>query len=87
MVTFIITPVVTALVTYIITRLYYKQLTDHIRKSVISQEVNQYPLTENIKSSDPTCNCAIAMDPNPAYGTATTTKMKDPAYATVNLLS
>ena len=85
MVTFIITLVVTALISVIITSLYYKHLIDHIRKSVISQEGHPHALTEDIKRHDPvyaTTRIDIPMDTNPAYGTATTIKMDtNPAYA------
>ena len=86
MVTFIITLVVTALISVIITSLYYKHLIDHIKQSVIRQEGDSHALTEDIKSNDPayaTTRANITMDTNPAYGTATTIKMDtNPAYAT-----
>ena len=82
MVTFIITLVVIALITYIITSLYYKQL---FKKSFIRQEGDSHALTEDIKSNDPayaTTRANITIDTNPAYGTATTIKMdSNPAYA------
>ena len=83
MVTFIITLVVTALISVIITSMYYKH------KSVISQEGDSHALTEDIKKHDPIYATAIktnvTMDPNPAYGTADTIKMDtNPAYATTN---
>ena len=84
MVTFIITLVVTALISVIITSLYYKH--HYIKKSVIRQEGGSHALTEDIKNSDPTYAIArvnVPMDTNPAYGTATTIKMDtNPAYAT-----
>ena len=77
MITFIITLVVTALISVIITSLYYKH-----KKSLIRQE---HALTEDIKSNDPayaTTRANITMDTNPAYGTATAIKMDtNPAYA------
>ena len=84
MVTFIITLVVTALISVIITSLYYKR--HYIKKSVIRQEGDSHALTEDIKSNDPaayaTTRANITMDTNPAYGTATTIKMdSNPAYA------
>ena len=84
MVTFIITLVVTALTTYIITSMYYKHLIDHTMKSVINQEGDPH---EDNKRHDPayatTVKTNITMDTNPAYGTATTIKMDtNPAYAT-----
>ena len=86
MVTFIITLVVTALTSIIITSMYYKHLIDRIR-SAISQEGHPHALTEDIKRHDPTyattIKTNITMDTNPAYGTATTIKMDtNPAYAT-----
>ena len=83
MVTFIITLVVTAPITYIITSLYYKHL---FKKSVIRQEGDSHALTEDIKSNDPAYAIAkanVPMDTNPAYGTTATIKMDtNPAYAT-----
>ena len=83
MVTFIITLVVTALITYIITSMYYEH------KSVISQEGNVHTLTEDTIRQDPafttTIKTNVAMDTNPAYGTATAVKMDtNPAYATTS---
>ena len=85
MVTFIITLVVSVLITLIITSLYYKH--HYNKKSLIRQEDDSHALTEDIKSNDPaayaTTRANITMDTNPAYGTATTIKMDiDPAYAT-----
>ena len=81
-VTFIITLVVTALISVIITSLYYKHL---FKKSLIRQEGDSHALTEDIKSNDPayaTTRANITMDTNPAYGTATAIKMDtNPAYA------
>ena len=79
MVTFIITLVVTALISVIITSLYYKR-----HKSV---EGGSHALTEDIKSNDPavyaTPRANVPMDTNPAYGTTATIKMDiNPAYAT-----
>ena len=77
MVTFIITLVVTALISIIITSMYYNY---------------QYGLKEKIKvDNDKNFNTkqkvpygGIAMDTNPAFGTATTIKTNaDPAYATI----
>ena len=86
MVTFIITLVVTALISIIITSMYYKHLIDRIRKSVISQEGDPH---EDINKYDSTYATTIqtnvTMDTNPAYGTATTIKMNtNPAYATTS---
>ena len=86
MVTFIITLVVTALISVFITSLYYKHL---IIKSAINQEGDSHSLTENInKRHDPTYATAsanIIMDTNPAYGTTATIKMDtNPAYATTS---
>ena len=83
MVTFSITLVVTALISIIITSLYYKH--HYNKKSLIGQEGDIHALTEDIKSNDPdTTGANIIMDTNPAYGTATTIKMDtNPAYATV----
>ena len=83
MVTFIITLVVTALISVIITGMYYKH------KSVISQEGDTHALTKDIKRDDSTyvttTKTNITMDTNPAYGTATTIKMDtNPAYATTS---
>ena len=78
MVTFIITLVVTTLISVIITSLYYKR-----HKSV---EGGSHALTEDIKNNDPayaTPRANVPMDTNPAYGTATSIKMDtNPAYAT-----
>ena len=77
--------IVTALVSVIITSLYYKHLIGRTRKSVISQEGDPHALTEDIKRHDPACATTrtdIPMSTNPAYGTATTIKMNtNPAYA------
>ena len=82
MVTIIITLVGTALITYIITSMYYKHLIDCIKKSVISQEGDPH---DNIKEYDPayvTTTISNIMDTSPAFGTATTMKMDtNPAYA------
>ena len=83
MVTFIVTLVVTALISVIITSMYYKH------KSFISQEGDSHALTEDTKRCDPlyatTTKTNITMDTNPAYGTATTIKMDtNPAYATTS---
>ena len=83
MVTFIITLVVTALISVIITSMYYKH------KSVISQEGDSHALTEDNKRHDPsyatTIKTNITMNTNPAYGTATAIKMDtNPAYATTS---
>ena len=84
MATFIITLVLTVLICIIITHLYYKHLIDHIRKSAI-KEGDQHPLKEDIKRHDPANAAKVTMDPNPAYGTASTIKMDtNPAYATTN---
>ena len=85
MVTFIITLVVTALISVIITSLYYKH--HYIKKSVIRQEGDSHALTDDINSNDPAAYAIarvnVPMDTNPAYGTATTIKMDtNPAYAT-----
>ena len=84
MVTFI-TLVVTALIIYIITRVYYKH------KSFISQEGNSHALAEDTKRHDPayatTIKTNITMDTNPAYGTATAIKMDtNPAYGTATAI-
>ena len=88
MVTFIITLVVTALISVIVTSLYYKR--HYIKKSVIRQESDSHAITEDIKSNDPAYAIArvnVPMDTNPAYGTVTTIKMDaNPAYATTVLL-
>ena len=85
MVIFIITLVATALVSVIITRMYYKH------KSVIGQEGDSHTLTEDAKRRDPasttTTKTNITMDTNPAYGTATTIKMDtNPAYGTATAI-
>ena len=83
MVTFIITLVVTTLISIIITSMYYKHLIDRIRKSVISQEGDPH---EDINKYDSayatTIKTNIIMDANPAYETTTAIKMDtNPAYA------
>ena len=85
MVTFIITLVVTALSSVLITSLYYKHL---IEKSAINREGDSHALTDEIKRHDPaytTASGSITMDTNPAYGTAATIKVDtNPAYATTS---
>ena len=73
------TSIVTVLITYIITSLYYKHLINHITKSFISQ----HAVTEDDKAQDPTARDNVPMNINPAYGTASTIKMNtNPAYGT-----
>ena len=83
MVTFIITLVVTALISVLITSLYYKHLSI---KSAINREGDSHALTEDVKRHDPTYATVsgnITMEINPAYGTTATIKMDtNPAYAT-----
>ena len=85
MITFIFTLVVTALITYIITAVYYKHVIDHIRKSVVSQECDTHGGIKKYDLSYATSTTNnIRMDINPAYGTATTSKMdSNPAYAAI----
>ena len=64
MVTFIVTIVVNALTTYIITSLHYKQLIDHIRKSAVSQENNQDVLKANSESQISSDSTYDTLDPN-----------------------
>ena len=83
MVTFIITLVVTALISIIITSMYYKH------KSVISQEGDSHASMEDIKRHDPayatTIKTNVKMVTNPAYETATAIRLNvDPAYATAS---
>ena len=82
--TFTITLVVTALITFIITSLYYKHLT---KKSDVNRS-DAHALTEDIKRHGPTgatASAGITMDTNPAYGTTATIKMDtNPAYATTS---
>ena len=87
-----VTFIVTALITFIITSLYYKHLIGRIKQSVIKQEGDSHALTEDIKSNDAnyatiyaqpniTMKPNITMNSNPAYKTATTIKMNpNPAY-------
>ena len=76
MVTFIITLVVTALITYITTSLYYKYRYELKEKVIVDDD--------NTKQKDPHGG-NITMDTNPAYGTTTTIKMDaNPAYATTS---
>ena len=82
MVTFISTLIATALISVIVTSLYYKHL---FKKSVIRHEGESHTLAEDIKINDlahATTRANITMDANPAYGTATAIKMDtNPAYA------
>ena len=81
MVTFIITLVVTALITYIIASLYYKyKLKEVIKIIKVDNDKNdnkQKPVYEIVST--------IKMDTNPAYGTVSTIKMgTNPAYTSTN---
>lgn len=78
-VTFIITLVVIAPITYIITRVYYKRLNDRVRKSLISQEGD--PHEGNIyKGNEPVYDTAsmdnVTMDTATAYATTAMTNNK-----------
>ena len=76
MVSFIITLVVSVLITYIITSLYYKYRYELKEKVTVDDD--------NTKQKDP-YGANITMDPNPAYGTTTTIKMDtNSAYATTS---
>ena len=76
MVTFIITLVVTALISVIITSLYYKYRYELKEKGKVDND-------KNINTKQDPYGGNITMDTNPAYGTATTIKMDtNPAYAT-----
>ena len=71
-----VTFVVTALITYIITSMYYNYRYELNEKVKVDDDKNV-----NIKQKDP-YGGNITMDTNPAYGTATTIKMDtNPAYA------
>ena len=77
MVTFIITLVVTALISVIITNLYYKYRYDLKEKVKVDDD-------KNINTTQDPYGGNIIMDTNPAYGTTTTIKMDtNPAYATI----
>ena len=80
-VTFIITLVVTALITYIITSMYYKYRYELKEKVKVDDDNN----VNTTKQRDPYHGGSIKMDTNPAYGTATTTKMDiNSVYATTS---
>ena len=71
-----VTFVVTALITYIITSMYYNYRYELKEKVKVDDDKNV-----NTKQKDP-YGGNITMDTNPAYGTATTIKMDtNPAYA------
>ena len=74
MVTFIITLVVSVLITYITTSLYYKYRYELKEKVTVDDD--------STKQKDP-YDGNITMDINPAYATTATIKMDiNPAYAT-----
>ena len=76
MVTFIITLVISVLITYITTSLYYKYRYELKEKVTVDDD--------STKQKDPYVG-NITMDINPAYGTTTTIKMDtNPAYATTS---
>ena len=76
MVTFIITLVVTALISVIITNLYYKYWYDLNEKVKVDDD-------KNVNTKQDPYGGNITMDTNPAYETTATIKMDtNPAYAT-----
>ena len=89
MVTFIITLVVIALITYIITSLYYKYELKEFKKIIVDNDKNEnkknYPYDNNDANPAYETVSTIKMDTNPAYGTASTIKMdSNPAYTSTN---
>ena len=74
MVTFIITLVVTALVSVSVTSLYYKHLIDNMKNSqVATTDDPVYARGTTIKmDTNPAYGTAIKMDTNPAYATTST---------------
>ena len=77
MVTFIITLVVTALISVIITSMYYKCRYELKEKVKIDDD-------KNVNTEQDPYGGNIIMNASPAYGTTATMKMDaNPAYATV----